>query len=86
MSNDNFADATNELRLIRRLITAQLVQGMKQRDAIALLANAGLEPKQVADALGTTPGTVSVALVALRKEGKVRASGISVIRKSPSVP
>ena len=61
-----------ELRIIRMMAVAQAVKDMKQIEAIALLANAGFEPREVAESLGTTPGTVSVALVGLRRKGKVR--------------
>ena len=66
-----------ELRLIRGLLVAQLTYALSkgeqsQRDAIALLSNAGLEPREIAATLGTTPNTVSVALVQLRKQGRVR--------------
>lgn len=67
-----------ELRLIRGLLVAQLSHALQQgdqsqRDAIAFLSNAGLEPRDIASVLGTTPNNVSVALVKLRKEGRVRA-------------
>ena len=67
----------HELKLIRGLLVAQLTQALSegdqtQRDAIALLSNAGLEPREIASTLGTTPNTVSVALVQLRKQGRVR--------------
>lgn len=61
-----------ELRIIRMMTVAQAVKDMKQIDAIALMANAGFSPRDIAESLGTTPGTVSVALVGLRKKGKVR--------------
>ena len=64
-----------ELRLIRLMTVAQAVKDMRQIEAIALLANAGVEPREIAESLGTTPGTVSVALVGLRKKGKVRKHG-----------
>lgn len=65
-------DILRELRLMRKLLTSQAIRDLKQRDAIALLANAGFEPKDIAEALATTAGTVSVALVALRKGGRVK--------------
>lgn len=43
-----------------------------QKDQIVLLASAGLKPKQVADLLGTTAGTVSVRLAEAKKGGKTK--------------
>jgi DNA-binding CsgD family transcriptional regulator len=68
---DGEKEILRELRIIRMIAIAQATKEMKQVDAIALMANAGMEPKDIAAVLGTTPGTVSVALVALRKKGKV---------------
>lgn len=70
-------EIARELRLIRGLLVAQLSYALQQgdqtqRDAIALLSNAGLEPREIASALVTTPNNVSVALVQLRKQGRVR--------------
>lgn len=72
------AEILEELRMIRGLLQAQLTYALQQgdqtqRDAIALLSNAGLEPREIAANLGTTPNTVSVALVQLRKQGRVKA-------------
>ena len=72
------SEILHELRLIRGLLVAQLTHALQrgdqtQRDGIALLSNAGLEPREIAPLLSTTPNAVSVALVKLRKEGLVRA-------------
>ena len=69
-------DALRELRIIKGLLLAQLSHALQQdgaqrRDEIALLSNAGLEPRDIAAVLGVTPNSVSVALVKLRKEGRV---------------
>ncbi len=72
---DGEQEILKELRFIRMLTVVQAVRGMSQVEAITLLANAGFEPKSIAEALRTTPGTVSVALVGLRKKGKVKKVG-----------
>ena len=70
-------DVLRELRIIKGLLLAQLSYALQQdgqakrRDVIALLRNAGLEPRDIAAVLGVTPNSVSVALVKLRKEGRV---------------
>jgi hypothetical protein len=68
---DGEKEILRELRIIRMVSIAQATRDLKQVDAIALMANAGMEPKDIAAVLGTTSGTVSVALVGLRKRGKV---------------
>lgn len=71
----DYDELLQEMRLIRALLMARVLEGMTQRDSISLLANVGLRPRDIADAIGTTPGTVNVALTALRKEGRVKKRG-----------
>jgi DNA-binding CsgD family transcriptional regulator len=52
---------------ILRILAVIATKGLKQREQIALLSQAGLQPKDIAKLLGTTSNTVRVALVALRK-------------------
>ena len=65
---------------ILRILAALATKDMKQREQIALLNRAGLQPKNIAELLGTSSNTVRVELVALRKVkgGKGR-------KKSPAV-
>lgn len=63
---------TDELLLekadqILRILAVSATKDMKQRDQIALLNRAGLQPKHIAELLGTSGNTVRVELVALRK-------------------
>jgi DNA-binding CsgD family transcriptional regulator len=59
-----------------RIHTISVTKGMKQNEQIALLNRAGLPPKEIADLIGTTANTVSVALAALRKSNaKKRKNG-----------
>ena len=62
----------NKLDTLIRLVAIGICEGKVQKDQIALLASAGLQPKVIAEILGTTPGTVSVALSNLRKTKKRR--------------
>ncbi len=56
---------------ILRILAAIATKGLKQREQIALLDQAGLEPKDIANLLGTTGNTVRVELVKIRrKKGK----------------
>ena len=52
---------------ILRILAVAATRDMKQRDQIALLDQAGMQPKDIAEFLGTSPNTVSVRLSALRK-------------------
>ena len=67
-------ETLRELRLIRGLLSAQLTQGLLQKDAILTLTNAGMMPTEIAETIGTTPNNVSVTLSSLRKGGKVKKS------------
>ncbi len=57
----------DKLDKILRVLAALATKGMKQREQIALLNQAGLKPKDIAVLLGTSSNTVRVELVALRK-------------------
>lgn len=64
----------SELRLIRGLLTALLLssydsRSLGQSERIGSLSKAGLPPKEIAELLGTTSNTVSVALYQLKKKG-----------------
>jgi len=52
---------------ILRILAVSATKGLKQREQIALLSQARLQPKDIADLLGTSSNTVRVELVALRK-------------------
>jgi DNA-binding NarL/FixJ family response regulator len=52
---------------ILRMLVVIATKGLKRRDQIALLDQAGFAPKQIADVLGTSANTVRVELVGLRK-------------------
>lgn len=57
----------DRLNKILRILAAIATKEMKQRNQIALLSQAGLQPKDIADLLGTSSNTVRVELVALRR-------------------
>jgi DNA-binding CsgD family transcriptional regulator len=64
---------------ILRILAATATAGMKQREQIALLNRAGLQPKDIADLLGTSSNTVRVELVSLRKSNDKKSR-----KKSPA--
>lgn len=66
------AETTQELVLdkidrVIRILAVIATKGLKQREQIALLSRAGLQPKDIAELIGTSSNTVRVELVALRK-------------------
>lgn len=69
MANDIEA-VIEKLDTLTRLVAIGLVQGKSQRDQIELLSNAKLQPREIADLIGTTSNTVSVNLTAIRKAKK----------------
>ena len=63
-------------RLLRVLIIG-VTKGMKQNEQITLLDRVGFQPREIADVLGTTRNTVSVALTNLRKTKEKKGKGAS---------
>jgi DNA-binding CsgD family transcriptional regulator len=55
--------------LIRLQATSMVERLATQRERIAFLNKVGLGPKAIAEILGTTSNTVSVALAKMRKSG-----------------
>ena len=55
---------------ILRILAILATRGLKQRDQIAILDQAGLPPKHIADLLRTTSNTVRVELVTLRRANR----------------
>jgi DNA-binding NarL/FixJ family response regulator len=56
-----------KLDRIIKLLAVTVATDKPQLQRIALLSSAGLSPKEIAEALGTTSNTVRVALVGVRK-------------------
>ncbi len=70
MNGPKEEEILQELRRISRLLVLTATKEQTQKDRIALLSNIGFQPKEIADLLDTTPGTVSVTLTAIRKKAK----------------
>jgi len=68
---------------ILRILAVIATKGLKQRDQISTLDQAGLQPKDIAELLGTSANTVRVELVSLRK---ARRGGRSRRDRSASRP
>jgi len=62
-----------ELKKITKLLSLlNIKDSTNQREQIAKLNSSGFQPKEIAEMLNTTPGTVSTALTNLRKNQKTR--------------
>lgn len=57
----------HRLDSVIRIGVVGMTQGKSQTEQIWLFSVAGLQPKEIADLLGTTPNTVRVILSNLRK-------------------
>ena len=63
-------DVSNQLSQLVRLVALSVTSDKKQREQIQILARAGLDRHEIAEILGTTPGTVSVELSILKRNKK----------------
>lgn len=66
-AQDKNAEVVSRLDRILTLLAANVAVEKPQRERIRILSSAGLAPKEIAEALGTTPNTVRVALTGIRK-------------------
>ncbi|MGO9038174.1 MAG: hypothetical protein ACLQKH_09330 [Steroidobacteraceae bacterium] len=69
MSSTN-DDVTRRLDTLIRLVATAICGERPQKEKISILTGAGLTPKEIAEIVGTTPNTVSVALSGMRKTAK----------------
>ena len=65
-------EIVDKLDTLIRLVAIGLCGEKPQLEKIRILASAGLAPRDIADVIGTTPNTVSVALSSLRKANKTK--------------
>ncbi len=70
MNGSKEEEILQELRRISKILVLTATKDQTQKDRITLLSSIGFEPKEIADLLGTTPNTVRVALVDIRKKAK----------------
>lgn len=67
-------EALKKLDVLIRLSALNLIREMEvQKEQIAVLSDAGFQPKQIADMLGTTSNSVRVALHGIKKEREAKA-------------
>jgi DNA-directed RNA polymerase specialized sigma24 family protein len=68
MNTESSQEIVTQLRITNRLLAAQLRSTMKQNELIVLLSTTGASHSDIATILGTTPGTVGVALARKRQD------------------
>ena len=61
---------SHKLDVIIKLMLLKMGEGKSQSEQIWLMSQASMQPKDIAELLGTTPNTVRVALSKLRKREK----------------
>ena len=68
MNDKQFTEILNKLDLLIQLLALNLVSEKKQQNQIMLLSKVGMQPKEIAKLLDTTPNTVRVTLSRFRKK------------------
>jgi len=68
MEGKQFAEICQKLDKIIRLLATQNIGDKTGKEAIRVLSSAGFQPKEIAELIGTTSNTVSVALNSIRKK------------------
>lgn len=63
-----FPELHIQLRIISRLLAAQLRQNLSQQDMVRLLASTDATNSEIADVLDTTPATINATLQRLKKK------------------
>jgi hypothetical protein len=67
--NPQLTEISAKLDRVAKLLAISLVKDLKtQKEQTAFLSDAGFQPKDIANILSTSSGTVRVALHAIRKE------------------
>ncbi len=64
-----------QLDRLTRLVLILVTKGMAQKDQISALSGAGMQPRDIADLIGTTPHAVSVTLSNIRRQGASKLKG-----------
>lgn len=62
-----FPELHTQLRIISRLLVAQLKSALGQQEMVRLLSSTGATSAEIADVLDTTPATVNATLQRLKK-------------------
>ena len=77
MGQDGDFELSDKMDRMLRLVGMIAVNGLSQTEQIATLSRCGFSPKEIADVVGTTANTVRVALVSIRKAGRMKKRRMS---------
>jgi len=72
MTDDQYQNFSKKLDILIRLTAFSLIENKKQNEQFLLLSNAGFQPKEIAEIVGTTSNTVRVGLSSMRKKLKIK--------------
>jgi DNA-directed RNA polymerase specialized sigma24 family protein len=73
-ADPQLSEISKKLDVLVRLSAINVTKGLKLKQQVTVLSDAGFQPRQIADMLGTTANTVSVTLHGIRKERKEKES------------
>ena len=68
--SENNIEIIEELRQIKKLLMVIATKNEEQKDQVRILSNAGFQPKEIAELIGTTANTVRVTLNRIKSETK----------------
>ena len=74
MADPEIKPIVDKLDTLVRLVAITITAEKPRREQIRLLSTSGMQPKQIAELIGTTPGTVSVELTAIRKGARKKTT------------
>jgi DNA-directed RNA polymerase specialized sigma24 family protein len=72
MEQDGDVGISDKMDRMLRLVGMIAVNGLSQTEQIATLSRCGFSPREIADIVGTTANTVRVALVSIRRAGRLK--------------
>ncbi len=83
MEKEQFKELTDKLNIITRLLALNLVKDMKtQNEKITTLSSFSFGPSDIAEMLGTSSNTVSVALSKIRSKKKKQPPEIVINKEN----
>lgn len=68
MTESQYQELSKKLDLLTRLMALSLIADKQRQDQFILLSKAGVQPKEIAEIVGTTANTVRVALSQHRRK------------------
>jgi DNA-binding CsgD family transcriptional regulator len=70
VEDEQFRILLKKLEILSHLLAANVAKGLTFREQVKTLSSAGLAPKDIAAALGTTPNNVRVTLSTIRSKSR----------------